>query len=153
MLVIYRYPCLFRFVIMVKVMKNYSGVFDYIFLMSQFVWGYTRLWGYWFFKFSSREWRRWRPGAYAARVQITKSTLFPPSFYLHSPPSLSSLSTAPFSIPSFPSPSQLSSLTSVFLPLFHQPFIMLFFPSPLLSLAPLPLLFSPPISVPFSVLV
>lgn len=58
---------------MVIVMKNDGGVFDYIFLMIQFMWGYTRLWVYWFFQFSSREWRRWRPGAYAARVQITKT--------------------------------------------------------------------------------
>lgn len=55
-----------------------------------------------------------------------------------------------FPQPLSPSPSQLSILTSVFLPLLQQPFIT---PPFSFSLAPLPLLFSPPISVPFSVLV
>lgn len=45
-LVIYRYPRLFICVMMVIVMKNDGGVFDYIFLMTQFMWGYTRLWVY-----------------------------------------------------------------------------------------------------------
>lgn len=44
--VIYRYLCLFIYVMMVIVMKNDGGVFDYIFLMIQFMWGYTRLWVY-----------------------------------------------------------------------------------------------------------
>lgn len=61
---------------MVMVMKNDAGAFDYIFLMIQLLWGYTRLWVYWFFQFSSREWRRWRSGAYAARVQITKKPAY-----------------------------------------------------------------------------
>lgn len=45
-LVIYPYPCLFIYVMMVIVMKNDGGLFDYIFLMIQFTWGYTRLWVY-----------------------------------------------------------------------------------------------------------
>lgn len=67
--------------------------FDDIFLMIRFMQEYSRLWAYWFFQFSSREWRRWRPGAYAARVQITQThpvlTLPPPPppppiFLIHS---------------------------------------------------------------------
>lgn len=46
MLVIYQYLRLFRYVVMVIVMKNDGWLFDYIFLMIQFMWGYTRLWVY-----------------------------------------------------------------------------------------------------------
>lgn len=46
MLVIYPCPCLFIYAMMAIVMKNDGGVFDYIFLMIQFMWGYTRLWVY-----------------------------------------------------------------------------------------------------------
>lgn len=152
MLVIHPYPCPFRYVMMVIVMKNDGGVFDYIFLMIQLMWGYTRLWVYWFFQFSSREWRRWRPGAYAARVQIIQT---------HPILSLLLLTLSTFA----PFPLRCSFLCP---PLFHHPFsspsslpyfchssssLSLRFFFLLLSLAPLPLLFSPPISVPFSVLV
>lgn len=44
MLVIYRYQC--SYMMMVIVMKNDGEMFDYIFLMIQFMWGYTRLWVY-----------------------------------------------------------------------------------------------------------
>jgi len=46
MLVIYWYLCPLRYVMTVMVMKNGDGEVDYIFLMIQFMWGYTRLWAY-----------------------------------------------------------------------------------------------------------
>lgn len=80
-----------------------------------------------------------------------KPTLFSPFFYLHSPPSFPSISTTPFSNPSFPS--TLSALHPHFRISATPPAAFHYVPPPLLLLAPLPLLSSPPISVPFSVLV
>lgn len=118
-------------------MKNDGGVFDYIFLMIQCMWDTLDCGCIDFSSFQAENGGDGDQAHMQPEYKTPKPTLFSPSLYLRSPPSLPSLSTAPLCIPSFPSPSQLSILTSLFLPLLQQPFITFFFsPSPPFARSP-----------------